>query len=519
MAQGSSIGDFFFGLFFNVDEKSKKDAEGALSGIKDKFHELAKEAFEFNELREAIESIIEPIKGAFEAVAEIAEKADALNNLASVVGSTTQNLERLQFMANLADASVESMNHAMVILSRNMAEADSGGKEQIETFKKLGISIHDANGKLRDSGELMPELIGKFSEIPSKSERIKVAQEALGRGALELLPLLNKEAEELQEIARSFDELGGAFSEEYVERSAKFADNMKLMTFSFNNMKRELSTSLIPAFSSFIEIWLNFARSNWPEIASIMRSIGDTLADVFMKTAGTAFDTFLKYLKDLAKNKDAIDFISTALKVLGVVLLTYFSVKSPGMLGIALLAAFIEDLMGAMEGKDSLVGRFALGLEEMGKQAGILGKTIRFLSDAWKDFKTGLQWIGTGFSKDPEVLKAIRDARENDTSTLDDLAFQQRHIEMEQKLDAIADPRERAREWRRMNGRLTESDLIDESPALVPVGGGGGSSKKITNHMTFHVKADNPEEAARKMKRIINDHNSEAMRDVGTEGQ
>lgn len=424
---GESVGDFFVKLFFDVDSKSQKDTEGVLDGMKNKFHDLAKSAFAFNEIREAVNYLLEPMHQLYESVVKVAETADTLNNLAVSLGTTTGALERMRFVAHLADVDIGTTDFALNMLNRQMGEAATGGaKEVTKAFHKLGVTMKDAHGKVRDVGEVMPELVLKFSEMKDASARASLAQDIFGRSSRQLLPLLSKQAEELKAMNAEFDALGGAYSQDLIQRSAVFSDNIKLTNFAFNNMKRDLATGIIPELNKFFDIWLGFVKQNWPEISSTLKELGDTIGKVFMETAGTAFDSFLKYMRDISKNPEAIKQITSILKDLGVVIGIYFALKNPGMVGLAAIAGIIEDIMGAMAGKDSLIGRFTLKMKE-------------FL-DTFKPMKDAVNWLTTdhignkmGWNTDLPGGKDV--GMFEDGSTTMDYASQQRNIEKQKLIE------------------------------------------------------------------------------------
>jgi hypothetical protein len=558
---GNSIGDFFVNLFFKVDGKSKAEVDKIADDLKAKFIELGKSALAFNEIREAVHSLLSPLHRMVEGVSQIAEHGDGLNNFAQVIGVTTQQLEKMQFVAHLADVEMGTMNFALSMLSRQMGEISSGGGKEVEkAFHKLGLSAKDSQGHLRNVGEMMPELIEKFSKMKDANERLSVAQDIFGRGARQLMPLLTKQAEEVAEMNKQFEALGGAYSKELIENSAKFSDNIKVANFSFNNMKRDLATGIIPEVTKFFDIWINWAKLHWPDISKTLLSLGHTVGDVFMKTAGSAFDSFLKYVAEVYKDKEKLAELGTVVKTLGIAFAVLFAILNPGKTIVTLLLAAIEDLMGAMVGKDSIVGRVSLRWREWNKELStafgwfekidkalekmmapllFMERKLGGKGDLQGVTKGALSQAGDVIGNNFPVLGAIKQVGSafadmtGLSETFTGLADQQRDIEKQNFLKQYQDPIQRRTAQQVMTSHpdMAMKDLkamargIAGDPTFSMFGGGGG--KKVVNNVThvhnYDVKAG-PEARAiadqisTQVSRVLGGAVGGAVEDLATEG-
>jgi hypothetical protein len=505
--ESGSIGDFFVKLFFKVDEGSEHEAHGALHGLTEKFHEMAKEAFAFNEIREAVEHIIEPIKEMWEGVEKVAETGHHLETFSQTMGIAVEDLQRFGFYAQSVGVSAETMQHSMLLLSRQMGEAASGGsKEVAEAFHKLGVEVRGADGAVRNVGQVMPELLEKFSALHTPAERASLAMKVFGRGGIELLPLLSAQSEKLQELNGDFQALGGSFSEELLERSHEFVEATNKSTFALGNMKRELSAGIMPTLTSFINIWLDFARTSWPEIAGVMHGIGETLGDVFMKTAGTAFDTFLRLIKDLFAHKDQLAAYVPVIKAVAAAFAILFAVFNPGKALIAGVMLAVEDFIGFIEGKDSVFGRLAVSVK-----------------DWWTELKTAHKWLGAiddflhNIGLGVKVVTGVAGAMAGGAGFTEAVDLVDREISKDEYGDNGKGGYVRGgnKDWLDKGIDRQRAINVDRATAAAP---------QVTHHnnMTFHVQARDPREAAHEIRKIVKEHHdtttSEAMRDLATEG-
>ena len=98
--------------------------------------------------------------------------ADDLNTLAKVTGLSTQELQAFKYAEDLIDVSTETMAGALAKLTKNMANAKNGSKDQIEAFRQLGVSFTDNTGHLRDSNDVFYDVINSLGNIKNEAERV-----------------------------------------------------------------------------------------------------------------------------------------------------------------------------------------------------------------------------------------------------------------------------------------------------------------------------------------------------------
>src|SRR5690606_9583803 len=138
---------------------------------------------------------------------------DSLTKLAQSVGSTTQELSALTYAADLSGVSQESLGTALVRLSKNASDAAQGVGEARKGFDALGISVKNADGTLKSSGDLLIEVAGKFAQYKDGAEKTALAVALFGRAGAQLIPLLNSGADGLRELTDEAEELGLTFDQ------------------------------------------------------------------------------------------------------------------------------------------------------------------------------------------------------------------------------------------------------------------------------------------------------------------
>ena len=130
--------------------------------------------------------------GALAGIAGLAYKsvqaADDLNTLAKQTGLSTAELQKMQYASDLIDVSVDSITGAMTKMKKNMT---STSKDTQAAFQRIGVSVQDSNGQLRDATTVFYEVLEGLSHVANETERDTLAMQLFGRSADELAGIVD----------------------------------------------------------------------------------------------------------------------------------------------------------------------------------------------------------------------------------------------------------------------------------------------------------------------------------------
>lgn len=428
-------------LLFKSDSAGASKAQKQLEHLTHSFEELGRKAFIFNEMFESVNRIIEPFKQIGEAIGQTAEEADALGDLSERTGIATKSLEEYAYMAKIAGTSQETLTTGLRILEKNLGGAAQGGKEQAEMFSKLGIALHGANGKLKTTDELLPELSKAFEKLPDHASKTAYAMKLFGRSGQELLPLLERGPEDIENLRHELQALGGETNGEFLESAAVYADNVHKVAAAWKGVRQALAGPLLKMINDTTNALLKWWKANGELIRSKLSE--------WMFQLRTSVEALWGVIVKIAP---AFLLLAAALNVPLLV-----------MIGMKLLIALlVDDFANWMAGNDSLIGRaianwqawlaeiekthpvLALALKWFGEfVAGTsqliggmfkmfeflldgfleggwdgflkeLGTTLRVAVDGWKEvFKGFWDYVKTGLQKIPGIGKYFEDQGTN----------------------------------------------------------------------------------------------------------
>lgn len=212
--------------------------------------------------------------------------ADDINMLSKVTGISTKNLQQYAIAADLVDVSVDAIAKSQKKLIKSMDSARDGSDKQQEAFKKLGVSVTDSQGNLRDSEKVFQDVITALGGIENESDRAALAQTIFGKSAAELNPLIEDQGETYKRVSDTLKKYGLDFvDQETLDKANEFNDQIDtikvIATAAMSTIGAQLAGYLAPALAKVVDFvgqiaqWLSTLS---PEVLTVIGVIGGVLA-------------------------------------------------------------------------------------------------------------------------------------------------------------------------------------------------------------------------------------------------
>jgi phage-related minor tail protein len=260
--------------------------------------------------------------------------ADDLNTLSKVYSINTQDLQKYAVAADLVDVSVEDIAKSHVKLEKSMYSANNGSKAQAEAFEKLGVSVTNADGSLRDSDAVWQDTIAALGTMTNETERDALAQQLMGKSAANLNPLIEDQGETYKNLSDTLAQYDlELVDQETLDGANQFndaLDTMKAMgTVALQTIGSQLAAYLAPALEKVVG-WVG-KLAGWlsnlsPEVLTVIGIIAGVVAAI------------APVLLILGKLAFAISSIMSLASTLGV---TIGALAGPVGIVLAVIAALI----------------------------------------------------------------------------------------------------------------------------------------------------------------------------------
>ena len=204
------------------------------------------------------------------------DAADAAGKSAQATGLLVDEYTALKYAAELAGVGTEKLDGALGKFNKTIDGAAQGGKSQTEAFKRLGISVRDAEGNVKTSGALLAEVADKFQQLPDGVQKSALAMQLFGKSGAAMIPLLNEGAAGLAEMRKEAEALGVVIGPEMVARSEVFNDNLTKISQAADGAANGVTADLLPSLVSLSELMVDLNK-NTGAASVIGRALGGVL--------------------------------------------------------------------------------------------------------------------------------------------------------------------------------------------------------------------------------------------------
>lgn len=193
---------------------------------------------------------------------QYAEMGDRIDKMSQKIGMSRKAFQEWDYIMSQNGGSVESLQMGFKTLTTQIEGVQKGSKDSVNAFNALGVSVKDANGQFRSQDEIFNDTIRKLQQIKNPTQKAMLANRLFGRSAAELRPLLNQEAEAVDNLRDKANKMGLVISDEDVENAVKFKDTMDTFTRFFQAKFGTVMMKLMPSFSKALEEIIAFSQEN-----------------------------------------------------------------------------------------------------------------------------------------------------------------------------------------------------------------------------------------------------------------
>lgn len=179
---------------------------------------------------------------------EAADYGDNVDKMSQKLGLSAEAYQEWDFIMQHSGSDVDKMSASM----KKLADAvQDPTKESAAAFEKLGISLEDAKKMSQD--DLFAKTITELQKMESGTERTALANDLLGKSAMDLGALLNTSAEDTEAMREQVRELGGVMSDDAVKSAAQFKDSLQNMKTAVGSVGREIGSSFMPSMTQMMD--------------------------------------------------------------------------------------------------------------------------------------------------------------------------------------------------------------------------------------------------------------------------
>ncbi|HQM83874.1 MAG TPA: phage tail tape measure protein [bacterium] len=309
-------------------------------------------------------------------VDSVTKAGDEVIKMSRNLGLTSDELQKYQYAGGIAGVSAAEMGNSVKFLNKNISEASEGLGTGKRAFDRLGISVKDANGKLKSNTVIFEEIAGKITGL-GKEQKTATLMEIFGRSGSRMGNLFLEGSKGVKELFNRFDELNLAISEDNMKAMEEYNDRVFESELATKKLKSVFVSALLPVLTKMAEAWSK-------KLATAIKWVTENTDKIT-----ESFSKFLKVLKYAA---------------IGGLL---FSLGQMGIALGSLVTAFSAvGVAGAMAWAKALIGPLLLG--------GAIAAVSLLIEDLWQTYmnpeaKTFTNWLLDRFeNRFPKAFESIK---------------------------------------------------------------------------------------------------------------
>ena len=261
--------------------------------------------------------VLEAVTKLHQMTLEAAAQADALLTQSAQTGLSTDLLQQLDYASNFLD--FEGLDQSLVKLTGSMDKAREGAAAQSDAFEKLGVSVTETDGSLRNNYDTFLDVIDALGQVQNDTEKDVIANNLFGKSYAELKPLIQAGTAELKKYTDAAKENGHVLTQDQIKILGEVDDAHQELQATINSTKNTLTAEFAPASKAAMETFAKAVKlgGDMLEETGIIRNTAALVDNIF-----GIVDAGLDMVDALPEWLNPIESVSNTMKGLAVVAAT-----------------------------------------------------------------------------------------------------------------------------------------------------------------------------------------------------
>ena len=312
---------------------------------------------------------------------EAAAYADDMLTQSTVTGMSVESLQAYSYAADLVDVSLDTLTGSMSKNIKSMSNAASGSAKYAGAYSKLGVSVTDANGNLRDSEDVYWEVIDALGGVANETERDVLAMQLFGKSAQDLNPLIAQGSQGIAALTEEAKRMGAVLSEESIDKLGAFDDSVQKLKQGSEAAKRVMGTVLLPQLQTLADEGTSLlgdftsglvdAGGDFGKISEVIGSTVGGLADMIMEhlpqIIQVGMDIVMALMGAIVENLPTIVACASTIVITlleGLIEALPAITEGALQLVLSLVQGIIDNLPALIEAAIQMIVTLALGIAE-----------------------------------------------------------------------------------------------------------------------------------------------------------
>lgn len=217
-----------------------------------------------------------------------AESIAKIGEMAQAAGLAVGPLSGLLFVFKASGVDAEAGVKGIGKLDKSIFAAATSAAGSVNAFSRMGISVRDAQGQIKNADVIFSEVAGKFVTMQDGAVKTALAMALFGKGGAALVPALNKGKEGIEELIETAKVLGVYLDEETVKAADQFKESLKTIEAAGTGLTYRLTKELLPALNTVADFLVNGLKDKQSGLNDVINSVA-YLTKAFLGVGNTIF--------------------------------------------------------------------------------------------------------------------------------------------------------------------------------------------------------------------------------------
>jgi len=196
------------------------------------------------------------VKALYDMANNVAATGDMVDKASQKLGLSAEAYQEWDYVLSQCGANIDSLGMGMKILQNTLSGLTEDGDKSSGAFARIGINFHDIKDKLPE--EAFDMTVKALQATPPGAEKTAAAMKLLGEQGMELMPLLNANADEIDGLKEKARDLGVVMSEDAVAASMEYTDSVDTLKRSFAGIKNSIGADRLPCMTMITDAFTGF---------------------------------------------------------------------------------------------------------------------------------------------------------------------------------------------------------------------------------------------------------------------
>lgn len=231
-----------------------------------------------------------------------ASAADEVDKMSAKIGLSKEGFQEWKYVLGQNGMDISGLQMGMKTLVAQMDGAANGTASSIELFDKLGVSIYDSTGAIKNQEEMLKEVTLALASMENGTEKAALATDLLGRSGTEMMPMLNNGAQGIIDLANRAHELGLIMSDEAVNAGVVLGDTLDDVKQSAAMVGTKLGTALFPVLQKLLDTVLKFmpqVQTMFERFSPVLIRLMDSVMPMLFSLVETVFPLAISLIETL----------------------------------------------------------------------------------------------------------------------------------------------------------------------------------------------------------------------------